>query len=286
MKSEKTLYNEFINLGWTQSEQSYVVFQFLYEVAKQVHDQSVLLDLGAGECRYAFFFDHAHYVPVDMGKGDSSWDYARVNVFGDSMCPAFIKDASVDYVLNTVSLDVLHHSPSFLEHVFRVLKPGGKLFLYVPFFSGEDHQSREYFRFASYELHTVLSDMGFAYSDIKLAHGRLASCAQFSRYGVSLVPELSVWATLVKRCVTTVLKTIVEPGFFYLDQFHYVHMPMCWTVVAQKPGKLMPYSGEAFHVYDILQCPKDGSDLTVYKDWAVSKKEKHEYIVDNGAIFF
>ena len=72
---EKDIFNKFKKLGWSNDSQSKTIFNFLMKVHKQVKSNQILLDLGAGECRYSFFFDNCYYISVDFAKGDRSWNF-------------------------------------------------------------------------------------------------------------------------------------------------------------------------------------------------------------------
>ena len=119
-------YKRFGQLGWGDDSQSLSVFNFLMHAREQVPPGSVLLDLGAGECRYQFFFEHCHYLSVDFAKGDSQWDYSKLNLVGNITDLAFISDASVDFCLNTTTLEHLSEPSIFFAGVHRILRPGGK----------------------------------------------------------------------------------------------------------------------------------------------------------------
>ena len=94
------LFKEFKNLGWSDNIQSKTTFNFLLSASKQIHSNQILLDLGAGECRYNFFFAHCHYVSVDFGKGDKKWDFSKLDILGDIKYSEDTKDIRVVMLTN------------------------------------------------------------------------------------------------------------------------------------------------------------------------------------------
>jgi SAM-dependent methyltransferase len=109
------------------------------------HARGLMLDVGVGERPYAAdFAPHVthyfglEYPPVVFGNlNPDLWDYIHVvhgviDIFGDGH-ELPVRSASVDTVL---SLEVLEHVPDpdrCVAEMARVLKPGGRLLLTVPF---------------------------------------------------------------------------------------------------------------------------------------------------------
>jgi len=103
-----------------------------------------ILDAGAGELRNRSLCGHLSYVSQDFcqynGLGDGKglqtkeWDTGRIDLVCDiTSVPE--KDASFDVILCS---EVLEHVPDptkALDEFARLLKPGGKLILTVPFAS-------------------------------------------------------------------------------------------------------------------------------------------------------
>ena len=117
-----------------------------------------LLDAGSGEQKYRPLCQHLDYVSQDHeaydGRGDGvgghvvSWTYGKTDLVCDiASIPE--PNASFDVILCT---EVLEHVPDpviILQEFCRLLKPGGKLILTVPFCS--------FTHFAPYHFSTGLS---------------------------------------------------------------------------------------------------------------------------------
>lgn len=138
----------------------YCVTQFVKSVAERLAAGTLLLDAGAGECAYKQLFDHCVYKSIDLAVGDSQWNYKKLDYIAplDSMP---IEDATFDAVLCTQVLEHLKKPLESVKEMYRVLKPGGYLFLTVPM-SQEEHQvPYDFFRYTSYGLKYICSEAGF-----------------------------------------------------------------------------------------------------------------------------
>lgn len=104
---------------------------------------------------------------LEIGSG-GKWRYAEgsltvnrdLSAAPDIVCDAeqlTLEDASFDAVL---CIEVMEHTtspPALLSEIRRVLKPGGKLLLTVPFVF-EIHDERDYYRFTRMGLEHLLAE--------------------------------------------------------------------------------------------------------------------------------
>jgi len=160
-----------------------------------------VLDAGAGEGQYAQHFQRHRYTGVDLGVGDTAWNYGRLDAVADLTALPF-RDATFHAVLNIVTLEHLREPLAALREVARVLKPGGVLLLIAPH-EWEVHQSpHDYFRYTRHGLQYLLDEAGLRLEDIAPAGGyfrlmsrRLLAGLQFFP-GVLKVPAAFVLAPL------------------------------------------------------------------------------------------
>ncbi len=160
---------------------------------------SRVLDAGAGEGRYARHFSRHAYVGVDLGVGDSTWDYRDLDALADLGALPFAS-GSFDGCLNIVTLEHLPEPQCALLEVARVLKPGGRLLLVVPH-EWEIHQApHDYFRFTRHGVAHLLEKSGFGDLRIEPAGGyfrllsrRLLNGLQF--FPAPLVPLAALFLT-------------------------------------------------------------------------------------------
>jgi SAM-dependent methyltransferase len=139
---------------------TFSVREFVAESAASLQPKSRILDAGAGQCTYKPFFKHCDYVAVDIGVGDSTWDYSHLDIIAPlDRLP--VADASFDAILCTEVLEHLDKPEESLRELCRVLKPDGRLFLSVPFFHHEHQVPYDFFRYTSFGLKHLLQKAGF-----------------------------------------------------------------------------------------------------------------------------
>jgi len=155
-----------------------------------------VLDAGAGERVHAKYFEGRHYVGVDLGVGDASWDYGKLDAIADLTALPF-RDESFDACINIVTLEHLREPGCALGEMERTLKRGGSLLLVVPH-EWEVHQSpHDYFRYTRHGVAYLLEKAGFAEFDIqpvggyfRLTSRRLLNGLQFFRGPLFFVAAL------------------------------------------------------------------------------------------------
>ena len=129
-----------------------------------------VLDAGAGERVHAKYFEGRHYVAVDLGVGDASWDYGKLDAMADLTALPF-REASFDACINIVTLEHVREPGCALQEIERALKPGGRLLLIVPH-EWEVHQSpHDYFRYTRHGVTYLLKKAGFLEFDIQPVGG-------------------------------------------------------------------------------------------------------------------
>jgi SAM-dependent methyltransferase len=119
-----------------------------------------VLDVGCGSKPYRDLIGARNYVGLDIdspftrqvGKADLFYDGGKF--------PA--EDASFDAVLCSQVLEHVFNPADFLGEIHRVLRPGGRLLLAVPFMWDEHEQPRDFGRYSSFGLRALLERNGFS----------------------------------------------------------------------------------------------------------------------------
>ncbi len=119
-----------------------------------------VLDAGAGEARFAGWFAEHRYVALDSGVGDGDWDYSRLHLRSDLARLPLASD-SFDAVLCTQVLEHVPDPAGVVAELYRVLRPGGRLYLSAPQGWCEHQQPADYFRFTRFSLRMLLESAGF-----------------------------------------------------------------------------------------------------------------------------
>jgi len=131
-----------------------------------------LLDVGCGIKPYRSLFKVTEYVGLDI---DSTVARQRgvADVFYSGQAFPF-EASSFDAVLCNQVLEHVFNPDEFLAEIERVLRPGGKLLLTVPFVWDEHEQPWDYARYSSFGLKALLEKRSFRI----LSHRKL--CADVS----------------------------------------------------------------------------------------------------------
>jgi SAM-dependent methyltransferase len=118
-----------------------------------------VLDVGCGRKPYRALFPATRYVGLEI---DSPGARARgvAEAFYDGRAFPF-PAASFDAVLCSQVLEHVFTPEVFLGEIRRVLRPGGRLLLAVPFVWDEHEQPFDYARYSSFGLRALLERSGF-----------------------------------------------------------------------------------------------------------------------------
>ena len=92
------------------------VTRFVENVAKSLPPGSSILDAGAGECAYKRFFIHCEYKAIDLGVGETSWNYGNLDYVG-ALHDMPIESNSFDAVLCTQVLEHLEWPRELIDAV-------------------------------------------------------------------------------------------------------------------------------------------------------------------------
>src|SRR5262245_30924440 len=122
--------------------------------------RAVVVDVGAGHVleKQAPFGDH--YARLASLPGYISFDvqpHERPTIIGDAHALPF-KDASLDAVFLTSVLEHLTNPNRAIDEVYRVLRPGGRLFGYAPFYHHYHPSPSDYFRFTEMGVKHLMRD--------------------------------------------------------------------------------------------------------------------------------
>ena len=162
--------------------------QFVIFAVSELGPEGLVLDAGAGESRFKDRLKDVHYIAIDIGRGDLSWDYSKIDVVGSVERLPF--DSNVfDIVICTQVLEHVKEPRSVLNEIFRALKRGGSVCLTAPQGWGLHQAPHDYFRFSSYALAYLMKNAGFDQISIK------PSCGYYSYLAnrLTVFPKTLFW---------------------------------------------------------------------------------------------
>ena len=134
------------------------------EVAPQIKGR--LLDVGCGTKPYKELFDYDEYIGVDIENPGHDHTQEEIDVFYDGKTLPF-GESSFDCVISNQVFEHVFNPQEFTRELYRVIKPGGKLLLTVPFVWDEHEQPNDFARYSSFGIRHVLETSGFEIVSLK-----------------------------------------------------------------------------------------------------------------------
>jgi len=139
--------------------------KFIKYVATQTKNNDHILDAGAGNKPYYNLFKHSLYESCDSEQVlDQTGSLGGVKVDHTFYCDLINIPRSDHYYDKIICSQVLEHVKrprDVVEEFYRVLKPGGKLYITVPSIMGIHQAPHNYYNFLKYGLEEILTNVGF-----------------------------------------------------------------------------------------------------------------------------
>lgn len=214
---------DFARRGKYQDLGRWYITRYVKTVANRLPNKSLVLDAGAGECVYKKYFNNHIYKSIDLGVGESKWNYSNLDYVGplDNMP---IPDGTFDAVLCTQVLEHLEWPRESVKEMYRVLKPGGKLYITAPMAQGEHQVPYDFFRYTSLGLKSICCHAGFKEITIKPFGGTCVRWAYESPRILSIFPTVGINS---EKC--SVLGLLFFPAKFVIwVSLFFVKPMLCW----------------------------------------------------------
>lgn len=152
-----------ISAGPAASDESWLVTQLVakaYERHLPVHARGRLVDLGCGAAPlYAAYRPLVSEITCIDWAG-STGGVQHLDIEHDLNQPLPLEDARYDTVILSDVLEHIRKPEVLLAEIARVLAPGGKLLLNVPFFYWLHEQPHDYFRYTEHALRSFVAQSG------------------------------------------------------------------------------------------------------------------------------
>jgi SAM-dependent methyltransferase len=118
-----------------------------------------LLDVGCGTKPYRDLFHVHSYIGLELDSPVSRKRGVADAYYDGTTFP--FPEGKFDSVLCNQVLEHVFTPDAFLSEIYRVLKPGGRVLLTVPFIWDEHEQPFDYARYSSFGLRALLERNGF-----------------------------------------------------------------------------------------------------------------------------
>lgn len=175
--------------------------RFVLSTVKGSQPGAVLLDAGAGECRFKEQLRHVRYIAVDTRWGDQRWDYSGIDAVSTIDRLPFKPDV-FDIIICTQVLEHVREPQRVLDELFRSLAQGGVICITAPQGWGVHQPPHDYFRFTCHALSYLLENAGFDHITIT------PSCGYFGYLAnrLTVFPKALFW-----QIRSTVLRLLLFP---------------------------------------------------------------------------
>lgn len=161
---------------------------FVRDASRRLPAGSLVLDAGAGDCRYGELFADHRYESADLCTVDKP--YGELTYTCD-LAAIPVDDGRFDAVVCTQVLEHVPEPETILRELSRVLKPGGLLFLTVPLFYAEHEVPYDYQRFTRYGLERLLPMAGFDIETLDWLEGYLGTLSYQVKGAAAALPRWS-----------------------------------------------------------------------------------------------
>jgi SAM-dependent methyltransferase len=203
---------------------SYYWDEFIKDIQSNVLPGQVVLDAGAGDCHWRkHFSSEVKYIGMDLGVGDSTADYSKLDIEGD-LRKIPLEDNSVDTV---ISIQVFEHLPEpwkVLSELNRILRSGGDIYITCPQAEPQHQVPHDFLRYTPFGLRSLLESNGFEVIWIKPQLGNFSHIGDTLIYSAKKLPMLTnnypikIFLLFLSTYLRLIQK-IHRPLLLHFDQF-------------------------------------------------------------------
>lgn len=179
-----------------------------YDEYLPTYAKGSLLDLGCGNAPlYHVYRDHAESITC-IDWGGSQHENKHLDIEADISEPLEIANESFDTIILS---DVLEHIPEPLQlfkEIHRILKPGGRLIMNVPFYYWLHEQPHDYYRYSEFALKRFCHESGLELEILESTGGAPEILADVFSKNIVSVPLIGAPICMAAQALTSLaLKT-------------------------------------------------------------------------------
>jgi len=140
---------------------NFLILEINRAIALSLPYTGTVIDLGCGSSPYKenILGQASTYVGVDWTN--SIHGRAGVDVFANLSRPLPFRDDCADVIVSFQTLEHLPEPSLFLAESLRILKPGGSIYMTVPFMWHVHEEPHDYYRYTRYGLLYLFEKAGF-----------------------------------------------------------------------------------------------------------------------------
>jgi SAM-dependent methyltransferase len=196
-----------------------------------------VLDAGAGQAPYRHLFAHCDYKTQDWPSSPHE-DATGADVIAD-LRDLPLEDDSFDAAVCTEVLEHVETPGEAVAELARILRPGGRLLVTVPFVGELHEEPHDHFRYTSHGIRGLLDRGGFVVDEVRPLTGYFRTIAHLFRVsGTSVVSTTGPRNALARALAFAllVLSKLLERPARALDRIDQRRaLPIGWSVLARLP---------------------------------------------------
>lgn len=202
--------------------------------AATVAPGSDVLDAGAGDAPYRRLFVHCNYRTQDWPASPHT-RASTADIVGD-LRDLPVAAGSLDAVVCTEVLEHIETPWDALDEIHRVLRPGGRLFVTVPFVGELHEEPHDHYRYTSHGIRGLLERSAFVVDNVEPLTGYFQTMTHLLRIGGTAFrapgSRSGLAATVATFLLLALSKALERPARL-LDRIDNRHaLPIGWVVEA------------------------------------------------------
>jgi len=214
------------------------ILELVLQAATEIPPGSRLLDVGAGDSPYRELFRHVRYETADWEMSFHVADEVLQHVGPAHAIP--VGDGEFDAVLCTQVLEHVPNPAEVIQELFRVLAPGGRLYMTLPFVWELHEIPWDFYRYTSSSLHRMLDTAGFGEIDIRARNDSFGTLAQLLRNVAGIIGPYPDGRDADRERAAGMLRAMATQVESYVGLDKRWLLPLGYALTATRPDPEAP----------------------------------------------